>query len=176
MPYLSNIIFAILLFSAVFIFRRNILFVKRNIQMGKAVDRSDQSKARWSNMFRIALGQSKMVNRPIAGILHIIVYVGFVLINIELIEIVLDGLLGTHRLFAPYMGSFYDLLIASFEILAALVLVSVIIFWLRRNVIRINRFWKDEMKGWPKMDADYILYFELVLMTLFLSMNAVDQL
>jgi len=176
MPYLSNIIFAILLFLAVFVFRRNILFIKRNIQMGKAVDRSDHSKARWSNMFRVALGQSKMVSRPVAGVLHIIVYVGFVLLNLELIEIVLDGLLGTHRLFAPFMGGFYNLLIASFEILAALVLVSVIVFWLRRNVVRINRFWKDEMKGWPKMDADYILYFELVLMTLFLSMNATDQL
>jgi heterodisulfide reductase subunit C len=176
MPYLSNIIFAILLFLAVFVFRRNILFIKRNIQMGKAVDRSDYSKARWSKMFRVALGQSKMVSRPVAGVLHIIVYLGFVLINLELIEIVLDGLLGTHRLFAPFMGGFYNLLIASFEILAALVLVSVIVFWLRRNVVRINRFLKDEMKGWPKMDADYILYFELVLMTLFLSMNATDQL
>ena len=159
MPYLSNIIFAILLFLAVFVFRRNILFIKRNIQMGKAVDRYDYSKARWSNMFRVALGQSKMVSRPVAGVLHIIVYLGFVLINLELIEIVLDGLLGTHRLFAPFMGGFYNLLIASFEILAALVLVSVIVFWLRRNVVRINRFWKDEMKGWPKLDADLILYF-----------------
>ena len=144
--------------------------------MGRAIDRSDQSSARWYNMILIALGQSKMVTKPIAGILHFIVYVGFIIINIELIEIILDGLFGTHRLFAPYMGELYNLLIASFEILAALVLVSVVFFLLRRNTIKIRRFWKPEMKGWPKKDADYILYFEIILMTLFLSMNATDQL
>ena len=176
MAYLSNMIFALVLFTAIFLFRRNILFIKRNIQMGHAIDRTDRASERWSNMIRIALGQSKMVTRPIAGILHIIVYIGFIVINIELIEIVLDGLLGTHRLFAPHMGELYDLLIASFEILAALVLVSVVLFWLRRNALKIRRFWKPEMKGWPKKDADYILYFEIVLMTLFLSMNATDQL
>lgn len=176
MAYISNIIFALVLAIAIFFFRRNILFIKRNIQLGQDIDRSDRSSERWSNMLRIALGQSKMVNRPIAGILHIIVYIGFIIINIELVEIVLDGLLGTHRLFAPYMGGVYNFLIASFEILAALVLVSVILFWLRRNALKIKRFWKSEMKGWPKNDADYILYFEIVLMTLFLSMNATDQL
>ena len=176
MAFLPNIIFAIILFSALYFFRRNILYVKRNIQLGKSIDRSDQSSKRWSNMFRIALGQSKMVNRPIAGILHIIVYIGFIVINIELIEIVLDGLLGTHRIFAPFLGKAYNVLIATFEILAALVLVSVILFWLRRNILKIKRFWKAEMKGWPKNDANYILYFEIVLMTLFLSMNATDLL
>ena len=176
MSYLPNFIFALILFSAIFLFRRNILFIKRNIQMGRAIDRSDRTSARWFNMIRIAFGQSKMVTKPIAGILHVIVYVGFIIINIELIEIILDGLFGTHRLFAPYLGELYNLLIASFEILAALVLVSVVLFWLRRNAIKIRRFWKPEMKGWPKKDADYILYFEIVLMTLFLSMNATDQL
>ena len=176
MSYLPNFIFALILFFAIFLFRRNILFIKRNIQMGRAIDRSDRTSARWYNMIRIAFGQSKMVTKPIAGILHLIVYVGFIIINIELIEIILDGLFGTHRLFAPYLGELYNLLIASFEILAALVLVSVVLFWLRRNAIKIRRFWKPEMKGWPKKDADYILYFEIVLMTLFLSMNASDQL
>ena len=176
MSYLPNFIFALILFTAIFLFRRNILFIKRNIQMGRAIDRSDRTSARWYNMIRIAFGQSKMVTKPIAGILHVIVYVGFIIINIELIEIILDGLFGTHRLFAPYLGELYNLLIASFEILAALVLVSVVLFWLRRNAIKIRRFWKPEMKGWPKKDADYILYFEIVLMTLFLSMNATDQL
>ena len=144
--------------------------------MGKAIERKDNAHKRWSNMIRIALGQSKMVTRPIAGILHIVVYIGFILINIELLEIVLDGLLGTHRVFAPMLGKVYDSLIASFEILAALVLISVVLFWLRRNALRVKRFWKPEMKGWPKKDADYILYFEIVLMTLFLSMNATDLL
>ena len=109
-----------------------------------------------------------------AGFLHIIVYIGFILINIELLEIVVDGVLGTHRIFAPYLGSFYNVLIASFEVLAFLVLIAVLIFWTRRNVVRIQRFWKDEMKGWPKLDADLILYFEIVLMGLFLTMNAAD--
>jgi heterodisulfide reductase subunit C len=176
MAYLQNIIFALVLFTAIFLFRRNILIIKKNIQIGQVIDRSDRSSERWSNMIRIALGQSKMVTRPISGILHIIVYVGFIVINFEFVEIVLDGLLGTHRLFAPLMGEVYNWLIASFEILAVLVLVSVIIFWLRRNALKIKRFWKSEMKGWPKNDANYILYFEIVLMTLFLSMNATDQL
>ena len=136
----------------------------------------DRPKERWINMLRVAFGQSKMVSKPISGALHIIVYIGFIIINIELLEIILDGLLGTHRLFAPYLGSFYSFLIASFEVLAALVIISVIFFWARRNLIRINRFWNPEMKGWPKKDADYILYFEIILMTLFLSMNAADSL
>ena len=176
MAYLLNIIFAIILIYAILFFSKNIRSIVRNINRGKPIDRSDQPAKRWGNVFRIALGQSKMVDRPISGILHIIVYVGFVVINIELIEIILDGLLGTHRLFAPYMGSMYNVLIATFEVLAALVLISVVIFWLRRNAIKIKRFWKPELKGWPKKDADYILYFELILMTLFLSMNATDAL
>jgi heterodisulfide reductase subunit C len=176
MAYIPNIIFAIILIYAILFFSKNIRSIVLNINRGKPIDRSDQPAKRWGNVFRIALGQSKMVDRPISGILHIIVYVGFVVINIELIEIVLDGLLGTHRIFAPYMGSMYNVLIATFEVFAALVLISVVIFWLRRNAIKIKRFWKPELKGWPKKDADYILYFELILMTLFLSMNATDAL
>ena len=176
MAYIPNIIFAVILIYAILFFSKNIRTIVRNINRGKPIDRSDQPAKRWGNVFRIALGQSKMVDRPISGILHIIVYVGFVVINIELIEIVLDGLLGTHRLFAPYMGSMYNVLIATFEVFAALVLISVVIFWLRRNALKIKRFWKPELKGWPKKDADYILYFELILMTLFLSMNATDAL
>ena len=171
---LPNVLFVVLLAVAVGLFAKNVRKINRNIQLGRAIDRNDRSNERWANMARIALGQSKMVKRPIAGILHIVVYIGFILINIELLEIVVDGILGTHRIFAPYLGGFYNVLIGSFEILAALVLVAVIIFWCRRNVIRIQRFWKDEMKGWPKLDADLILYFEVVLMGLFLTMNGAD--
>ena len=171
---LPNVLFVVLLAVAVGLFAKNVRKINRNIQLGRAIDRNDRSKERWANMARLALGQSKMVKRPIAGILHIVVYIGFILINIELLEIVVDGILGTHRIFAPYLGGFYNVLIGSFEILAALVLVAVIIFWCRRNVIRIQRFWKDEMKGWPKLDADLILYFEVVLMGLFLTMNGAD--
>ena len=171
---LPNVLFVILLGVAVGLFAKNVKKINRNIQLGCKIDRSDRSNERWGNMFRIALGQSKMVKRPLAGILHIVVYIGFILINIELLEIVVDGILGTHRIFAPYLGGFYNILIGSFEILATLVLVAVIIFWCRRNVIRLQRFWKDEMKGWPKLDADLILYFEIVLMGLFLTMNGAD--
>jgi heterodisulfide reductase subunit C/membrane associated rhomboid family serine protease len=115
-----------------------------------------------------------MVTRPIAGVLHIIVYVGFVIINIELLEIIVDGLLGTHRVFAPYLGSFYNVLIASFEIFALLVIVAVFFFWTRRNMVKLKRFLNSEMKGWPKTDANLILYIEVILMTLFLTMNASD--
>ena len=171
---LPNVLFILLLGVAIGLFARNVKKINRNIQLGREINRSDRSNERWVNMARIALGQSKMVKRPLAGILHIVVYIGFILINIELLEIVVDGIFGTHRIFAPYLGGFYNILIGSFEILAALVLVAVIIFWCRRNVIRIQRFWKDEMKGWPKLDADLILYFEVVLMGLFLTMNGAD--
>ena len=171
---LPNVLFVLLLGVAIGLFARNVKKINRNIQLGREINRSDRSNERWGNMARIALGQSKMVKRPLAGILHIVVYIGFILINIELLEIVVDGIFGTHRIFAPYLGGFYNILIGSFEIIAALVLVAVIIFWCRRNVIRIQRFWKDEMKGWPKLDADLILYFEVVLMGLFLTMNGAD--
>ena len=174
MAYLSNIFFAILLTSSIFLFRKNFLSIKRNIFLGKNIDRTDRQKERWFNMLRVAFGQSKMVSKPVSGILHLIVYIGFIIINIELLEIILDGILGTHRIFAPYLGSFYSFLIASFEILAALVIISVILFWTRRNLLKINRFWNPEMKGWPKKDADFILYFEIILMSLFLLMNTTD--
>ena len=174
LDFLPNIIFTFLLIIAVGFFAKNVGRIKCNIYLGKSIDRTDQPKERWGNMARIALGQSKMLKRPIAGILHLVVYVGFILINIELLEIVVDGIVGTHRIFAPFLGGFYNFLIASFEICAALVLIAVIVFWCRRNVIRIKRFWKDEMKGWPKLDADLILYFEVILMGLFLTMNGAD--
>jgi len=175
MEYLPNIIFAIALFAGIGFFVNNIKKLSRNIKLGKDVDRNDNKSERFKNMAKIALGQSKMVKRPLSGFLHIIVYVGFIIINIEVLEIVLDGLLGTHRLFQPVLGeAFYGFLIGTFEILAVLVLLAVIVFWLRRNVSNIKRFLSTEMKGWPKNDGNYILYFEVVLMTLFLTMNATD--
>ncbi|MGZ9675576.1 4Fe-4S dicluster domain-containing protein [Flavobacterium sp. GNP001] len=173
MSYLDNILFAILLAVGFGYFFNNVKKLRRNINLGTNVDRTDNPKARWTNMAMIALGQSKMVKRPIAGILHIIVYVGFIVINIELLEIIIDGLFGTHRIFA-FIGVTYDVLIASFEILAGLVLFAVFAFWTRRNVIKLKRFVSSDLKGWPKNDANYILYFEVVLMTLFLLMNATD--
>lgn len=175
MEYIPNIIFAIILAVGIGYFANNVKKLIRNIKLGKDQDVSDNKPQRWKNMAYIALGQSKMVKRPIAGILHVVVYVGFVIINIEVLEIIIDGLFGTHRIGHKFLPeSIYGFLIGSFEILAVLVLVSVIIFWVRRNVIKIKRFIKSEMKGWPKADGNIILYFEVVLMCLFLVMNATD--
>ena len=173
MSLLPNVIFAIILFSGLGFFVRNVSKLKRNIYLGKEVDTSGNTKLRWSNMVKIALGQGKMIRRPIAGILHIVVYVGFVIINIEVLEIVIDGLFGTHRIFSV-IGPFYGVLIGTFEMLAALVFISVIVFWFRRNIVNVQRFMKSEMKGWPKLDGNLILYFEIVLMALFITMNATD--
>ncbi len=175
MQYIPNIIFALILIAGIGFFVKNIRKLIRNIKLGKEVDRSDNKAARWKNMAKIALGQYKMVRRPVSGILHVAVYLGFIIINIEVLEIIIDGLLGTHRVFQPILGDgFYAFLIGTFEILAALVFVSVIVFWIRRNVIKLKRFWNKEMKGWPKNDGNIILYFEMVLMSLFIVMNASD--
>lgn len=174
MNYLPNLLFLLALVLSIGYFTKNIRKIIRNIKLGQEIPVSGPVSKRWKNVMRIALGQSKMVVRPISGIMHIIVYLGFVIINVEVLEIILDGLLGTHRIFS-FMGDFYGMLIGSFEILALFVLLAVIIFWLRRNVLKIKRFWKPEMKGWPKKDADLILYFEMILMSLFLIMNAADS-
>ncbi|KAA5821159.1 (Fe-S)-binding protein [Algibacter amylolyticus] len=175
MEYIPNILFAIVLFLGVGFFAKNVQKLIRNIKLGQDKDVSDNKSQRWKNMAMIALGQSKMVRRPISGFLHVVVYVGFIIINIEVLEIIIDGLLGTHRIGLSVLPqSVYGFLIGTFEVLACLVFISVIIFWIRRNVIKIARFWKSEMTSWPKNDGNYILYFEMVLMTLFLVMNATD--
>ena len=171
--FIPNIIFGILLIFGIGFFVKNIKKIKRNIKLGIEEPVQENSKKRWANVARIALGQSKMVRRPISGILHIIVYIGFIVINIEVLEIVIDGLFGTHRIFAS-IGSVYGILIGTFEILALMVFVAVVVFWLRRNIIRLKRFMSSEMKGWPKQDANLIIYFEILLMGLFITMNAAD--
>ena len=173
MNLLPNILFALALIFGIGFFTKNVKTLARNIRLGKDVDVSQNKAQRWKNMFMIALGQGKMVRRPIAGILHIIVYVGFIVINIEVLEIIIDGLIGTHRVFS-FLGDFYGFLIGTFELLAVLVIVAVVIFWIRRNTIKLQRFWNSEMTSWPRHDANNILYFEMVLMTLFLIMNATD--
>lgn len=176
MQYLPNILFLIVLVAGIGYFTYNIRKIIRNIKLGREIDASDNKAQRWSNVFRIALGQSKMVVRPVPGLLHIIVYVGFIIINIEVLEIVIDGLFGTHRVLSTVLPEgLYNFLIASFEILALLVLIGVILFWTRRNIQKIKRFWAREMKEWPRQDANLILYIEAVLMVLFLVMNAADQ-
>jgi len=175
MNYIPNILFALALIAGLGYFSKNVKKLIRNIKLGQDVDVSDNKSQRWKNMAKIALGQSKMVKRPVSGFLHVIVYVGFIIINIEVLEIIIDGLFGTHRIFSTVLpDAIYGFLIGCFEILAVLVFISVIVFWIRRNIIKIQRFWKSEMTAWPKNDANYILYFEMVLMSLFLVMNATD--
>lgn len=175
MAYLPNIIFAILLAVGIGYFTKNVKKLLRNIKLGKDVDVSDNKPQRWKNMAMIALGQSKLIRRPVSGFLHVIVYVGFIIINIEVLEIIIDGLFGTHRIgLSVIPTAVYGFLIGTFEVLASLVFVTVVIFWIRRNVIKLARFMKSEMTAWPKNDGNIILYFEMVLMSLFLIMNATD--
>ena len=173
----SNIAFLFVFLFAVTMFYINLKRIIANINLGRDINRSDRPLERWKNMIRVALGQSKMTRRPIAGILHIIIYVGFVIVNIEVIEIIVDGIFGTHRfLFSVLPESFYNFLIGSFEILAFLVLIACVFFYTRRNILKIKRFWNREMSKWPRTDANLILIFEILLMMAFLTMNAADSL
>jgi heterodisulfide reductase subunit C len=172
---ISNIVFLVVLIAAGGAFAFQVSKIRRNILLGRDVDRSDRKPERLAMMARVALGQSKMVTRPLAGMMHVIIYVGFVVINIEVLEIMIDGVFGTHRIFS-FLGGFYDLLIGSFEILAFLVLFACVVFLVRRNIGNIKRFKSIEMTSWPKNDANIILVVEVLLMFAFLSMNATDYL
>ncbi len=179
MAVIAQILFIILTAAALFLFGKNLLSIRRNILIGKASFVNDQKARRWKNVFLLALGQKKMFRKPLVAILHIIVYVGFIIINIELLEIIADGVLGTHRIFESIFekygwSNFYDFIINSFEILAALVLIACIIFFARRNMLALKRFMSNDLVGWPRSDANYILFTEIILMGLFLLMNAAD--
>lgn len=173
MQYLDNILFSLLLLGGTVWFAMNMRKIRRNIRLGRETDRSDNKPARWRTMIRVALGQSKMVSRPIPALLHIFVYVGFVIINIEVLEIFIDGVAGTHRVLS-FLGPLYTFLIATFEILAVLVFFGCFVFFLRRNVTRVKRLVMKELDGWPKSDANAILITEMLLMSAFLIMNATD--
>lgn len=169
-----QIIFLIFAVAAIAFFSFNVRKIVRNIRLGRAIDLSDRPGERLMTMLRVAFGQSKMVKRPVAAVLHLFVYIGFVIINLEVLEIIIDGLSGTHRIFAGPLGGLYNVLIASFEVLAALVLIGVILFYLRRNLLKIKRFSGVEMTRWPRSDANIILIAEVLLMIAFLTMNAAD--
>jgi heterodisulfide reductase subunit C len=172
---IGSILFIIFLGAAFFLFYRSIRKIRRNILLGRDVERTDNPSLRWKTTLRVALGQSKMVVRPVAGFLHILVYAGFVIINIEILEIIIDGVFGTHRIFSSWIGvDAYRFFINCFEILALLVLLACVFFLLRRNVVKIARFWNPEMKGWPTSDANLILIAEILLMSAFLTMDAAD--
>lgn len=171
---ISSIFFLITLGAGVFLFSFNVKKIIRNIKLGRDVKLEGSHAERWKTMALVALGQSKMFNRPVAAFFHIIIYVGFIIINIELLEIIIDGIFGTHRVFS-FMGGFYDFLIGSFEILGFLVLVACVVFLVRRNVLKLKRFWMREMTSWPRNDANIILISEIILMSLFLTMNVTDS-
>jgi ferredoxin len=179
MAIIAQILFIILTATALYLFSKNLLRIRRNILIGKAGFVNDQKVRRWKNVFLLALGQKKMFKKPVVAILHIILYVGFIIINIELLEIMADGIFGTHRVFESYfekfeLASLYNFIINSFEILAALVFVACIIFLVRRNILKLKRFMSNDLAGWPRSDANYILVAEIILMGLFLTMNAAD--
>jgi heterodisulfide reductase subunit C len=173
MEYITNIVFILLLLAGIILFTKNVRTIRRNILIGKPLNRSDRKGERWKTMFRVALGQSKMVTRPLPAIMHIFVYVGFIVINIEVIEIIIDGITGTHRVLS-FLGPLYTFLIATFEILGVLVFLGCLVFFLRRNVAKIKRFMSKDLDGWPRSDANYILIAEMSLMAAFLFMNAAD--
>jgi len=175
MAFIPQILFVLALGAAIWLFSRNVGQIKKNINLGRDLNRSDRKGERLSNMLRVAFGQSKMQAKPVAGALHFIVYASFLIINIEVLEIIIDGIFGTHRFFAPLLGGAYDFIISFFEILAVATVLTVIVFWWRRNVKKIDRFHKPEMKGWPFKDANTILYIEVALMFALLNMNAVEE-
>jgi heterodisulfide reductase subunit C len=175
MEVLQQIFFIILAGGAIILFAKKAAGIYRNIKLGKDEKLSGNSGERWKNLLLLALGQKKMFRYPLVGIMHFLIYAGFIIINIEVLEIVLDGVFGTHRMFANSLGSFYTFLIDFFELLAIAVLAACIIFLVRRNLLKLKRFMKHELDGWPRTDANLILITEIILMTLFLTMNSADR-
>ncbi len=174
MEFISSIIFLLLTVIAFYIFAKKLLTIKRNIHLGRSIELNDQPLARWKNVFLLALGQKKMFRNIPVALLHLILYVGFIIINTELLEIIIDGIFGIHRFFKPFLGALYPILINSFEVLALLVFVACLFFLSRRNITRVKRLISNDLTGWPKTDANLILVIEIVLMGLFLTMNAAD--
>lgn len=175
MQYLDNVFFLILLIAGFGLFGKSLLKIYRNIRLGREINRSDRKAERWETMARVAMGQSRMTARPVAGVLHLFVYVGFVIINIELIEIIVDGIFGTHRFLSTIFGhTFYNLFTATLEVLALLVIVGVVLFFIRRNFYGVKRLTMKELFGWPKNDANWILIIEFALMVAFFTMNSSD--
>lgn len=175
MQIVQQIIFIAVATFAIWLFTKNISIIRRNILLGKDEDLNDNKQLRWRNLLLLAFGQKKMFRNPLVAVMHFIVYAGFIIINIEVLEIVLDGMIGTHRLFLPYIGGLYTFLINAFEILALGVLIACSIFLVRRNIIKLKRFISKDLDGWPRSDANYILITEIILMTLFLTMNSADR-
>lgn len=175
MHFVQQLLFVIAFVAAVYLFARKAKEIRRNILLGRDITPYGTPAERWRNVLLLAFGQQKMFRKPLVAVLHFFVYAGFIIINIEILEIVLDGVLGTHRLFAPLLSALYPVLIGCFEVLAVLVLLGCAIFLVRRNMLKLRRFMSHDLDGWPRSDANYILITEIVLMLLFLTMNSADQ-
>ncbi|MFY0254640.1 4Fe-4S dicluster domain-containing protein [Chitinophaga sp. 30R24] len=175
MQIVQELLFVVLFGMAVYLFTGKVKQIRKNILLGRDKDLSDHSPERWKNVLLLAFGQKKMFRNPLVAVLHFFVYAGFLIINIEILEIILDGILGTHRLFAPVLGNLYPVLIGLFEVLAVLVIIGCAVFLVRRNIIKLKRFTSHDLDGWPRSDANYILATEIALMLLFLTMNTADQ-
>lgn len=175
MRIVQELLFIIAFGVAVYLFSMKIRQIRRNILLGRDKDLNDHPDLRWKNVLLLAFGQKKMFRNPLVAVLHFFVYAGFLIINLEILEIILDGILGTHRLFVPVLGGLYPVLISLFEVLAVLVILGCAIFLVRRNILKLKRFISKDLNGWPRSDANYILLTEIVLMLLFLTMNTADQ-
>jgi heterodisulfide reductase subunit C len=175
MHLVPQICFVAILVVAVSLFTKNILQIRRNVFLGRAEDMDNNKSLRWRNLLLLAFGQKKMFKNPLVAVMHFVIYAGFIIINLEVLEIVLDGIFGTHRLFFPYLGSFYTFLINFFEILAVGVITVCVVFLSRRNLLKLKRFISKDLNGWPRSDANYILIAEIILMSLFLTMNTTDR-
>lgn len=176
MQVLQQVIFVLLSAVSIFLFSKKVKEISRNIKLGRDENLNDNPSQRWKNVLLLAFGQKKMFRNPLVAVMHFFVYAGFIIINIEVLEIVLDGITGHHRLFAAPLGNFYTFLINAFEVLALTVLIACVIFLVRRNIIKLKRFISKDLDGWPRSDANYILITEIVLMSLFLLLNASDTL
>ena len=176
MSYLQQILFIATVIAAIAVFVIRVREIRANILLGRDEDYSDRRGERWRNLLLLAFGQKKMFRNPLVAVLHFVIYAGFIIINIEVLEIILDGIFGTHRMFAPLLGGFYTFVINFFELLAAGVIIVCVAFLARRNMLKLRRFISHDLDGWPRSDANYILIAEILLMSFLLSMNAADTL
>ncbi|MCB0487656.1 MAG: 4Fe-4S dicluster domain-containing protein [Cyclobacteriaceae bacterium] len=176
MGIIQQILFLVTLAVAFMLIRKRVVRIKSNIQLGKKSGVTERSSERWKNVLLVAFGQKKMFKRVIPAFLHFWIYAGFLIINLEVLEFIIDGLLGTHRVFAPFLGGVYPVLMNFFESLAVAVLLACVIFLIRRNILKVKRFWSAEMTSWPRLDGNLILVIEITLMVAILTMNATDQL
>jgi heterodisulfide reductase subunit C len=175
MSILPQLVFILVFAIAGYIIYKRVAYLKRNIFLGKAETRNDQPEKRWKTMLLVALGQQKMFKRIVPAFLHLLIYVAFIIINLEVLEFIIDGITGSHRIFAPFLGAVYGISMNIFEFLAFAVLFSCVAFLIRRNVMRVGRLTQPELKGWPALDANLILVIEIILMFAILTMNATDQ-